>query len=165
MQNSFPGMNPYLEQPGLWPQVHNRLTVAIADAITPQVAPKYRVSIEERVYTSAEVIPLIGIADVAIARRDNPASLKTYNILVSRSVDRPNAALYEFDLKDSMPSFPMPLSIEDGDAIVPLQALLNDVYTRARFDLAINYNQPLKLGLSGEDATWLKQVLKSCVEQ
>ena len=69
MHNPFPGMNPYLEQPGLWPQVHNRMIVALADVITPQVAPKYRVSIEERVYTTTNPLPLVGIADVALAQR------------------------------------------------------------------------------------------------
>ena len=59
MHNPFLGMNPYLEQPGLWPQVHNRLIVAIADEITPQIAPQYRVSIEEQIYTSTDAIPLI----------------------------------------------------------------------------------------------------------
>ena len=34
MHNPFPGMNPYLEQPELWHQVHNRLIVAIADELT-----------------------------------------------------------------------------------------------------------------------------------
>ncbi|MEH1908488.1 MAG: DUF4058 family protein [Nostoc sp.] len=66
MGNPFPGMNPYLEQSELWHQVHNRLIVAIADDLTPQIAPKYRVSIEERVYTSVDDILLVGIADVAV---------------------------------------------------------------------------------------------------
>ncbi|MEB3359420.1 MAG: DUF4058 family protein [Synechococcales bacterium] len=74
MQNPFPGMNPYLEQPGLWPQVHSRLIVAIADEITPQVAPKYRVSIEERIYTTTDTDLLVGIADVAIALRSETGS-------------------------------------------------------------------------------------------
>jgi Protein of unknown function (DUF4058) len=39
MLNPFPGMNPYLEHPELWHQVHNRLIVGIADAIANQVAP------------------------------------------------------------------------------------------------------------------------------
>lgn len=52
MPTPFPGMDPYLEQPELWNQVHNRLIVAIADALTPQIVPVYHVSIEERVYTS-----------------------------------------------------------------------------------------------------------------
>jgi hypothetical protein len=50
MLNPFPGMNPYLEHPELWHQVHNRLIVGIADAIAEQVAPKYFVSIEQRIY-------------------------------------------------------------------------------------------------------------------
>ena len=46
----FPGMDPYLENPGLWPEVHSRLLVAIADVLGPQLRPKYRVAIEKRVY-------------------------------------------------------------------------------------------------------------------
>jgi hypothetical protein len=42
-------MNPYLEQPELWHQIHNRLIIAIADELTPQIVPQYRVSIEERI--------------------------------------------------------------------------------------------------------------------
>ena len=38
MQNPFPGMNPYLEQPGIWNQVHSRLIVAIADVLNEQIA-------------------------------------------------------------------------------------------------------------------------------
>jgi hypothetical protein len=77
MENPFPGMNPYLEQPELWHQVHNRLIVAIADDLTPQIVPKYRVSIEERVYTSVDDIFLVGIADVAVAKRNNNAENRT----------------------------------------------------------------------------------------
>jgi Protein of unknown function (DUF4058) len=50
MLNPFPGMNPYLEHPELWHQVHNRLIVGIADTIADQIAPKYFVSIEHRIY-------------------------------------------------------------------------------------------------------------------
>jgi hypothetical protein len=49
MQNPFPGMNPYLEHPELWHQVHNRLIVSIADEIAGTIAPKCRVSIKQRV--------------------------------------------------------------------------------------------------------------------
>jgi hypothetical protein len=244
--NPFPGMNPYLEQPGLWPQVHNRLIVAIADEITPQVVPKYRVSIEERIYASFEALSLLGIADVAVTRRQEPAlpktttaqlveprrvqvplpvdvterflevrlvqtnevvcvleilspankragdgrrayetkrqkilssatnlveidllrggsamaiadpPQKTYSILVSASVDRPNAALYEFALADPIPSFPVPLQVNDLVPTVNLQQVLNDVYSRARFDLVIDYHQPLQPTLSSEELTWVK---------
>jgi hypothetical protein len=65
----FPGMNLYLEQPELWHQVHHRLMVAIADDLTPQIAPQYRGSIEERTYTRVDDTLLVGIADVALAQR------------------------------------------------------------------------------------------------
>jgi hypothetical protein len=69
MLNPFPGMNPYLEHPELWHQVHNRLIVGLADAIADQVAPHYFVSIEQRIYQSfADPQSLVGIADVGIKR-------------------------------------------------------------------------------------------------
>ena len=74
MLNPFPGMNPYLEQPELWHQAHNRLIVAIADELTPQIVPKYHVSIEERVYTSTSDNLLVGIADVSVSLRDTTTS-------------------------------------------------------------------------------------------
>jgi len=63
--------------------------------------------------------------------------------LVSVSGDRPNAELYEFDFADPIPSFLVPLQPKDEVPVVNLKRVLNDVYTRARFDLAIDYHQPL----------------------
>ncbi len=60
-------MNPYLEHPALWHQVHNRLIVGLADAIADQVAPHYFVAIEQRIYQSVtDPQSLVGIADVGI---------------------------------------------------------------------------------------------------
>ena len=73
MANPFPGMNPYLESPELWRSVHNRLIVAIADWLTPQLLPKYLVDIEQRIYQiSGEDALLIGIPDVTIQRTPTP---------------------------------------------------------------------------------------------
>lgn len=41
-------MNPYLEHPELWTSVHSWLIVAIAEALAPDLRPKYRVAIEKR---------------------------------------------------------------------------------------------------------------------
>ncbi len=46
----FPGMDPYLESPQLWPGVHSRLIVYIADLLQPLLRPRYLASVEERVY-------------------------------------------------------------------------------------------------------------------
>src|ERR1041385_4849596 len=46
MPSPFPGMDPYLEDRQLWPDVHLSLIVAIRDALAPQVEPDYYVRIE-----------------------------------------------------------------------------------------------------------------------
>lgn len=67
MPSPFPGMNPYLENPELWPEVHSRLIVAIADAIAPALLPNYYVAIEKRIYLTAPVDNvLVGIPDVSV---------------------------------------------------------------------------------------------------
>ncbi len=50
MPSPFPGMDPYLEQPNLWPDVHQRFITYISDAIQPRLRPKYQARIGERVY-------------------------------------------------------------------------------------------------------------------
>jgi hypothetical protein len=36
----FPGMDPYLEGPDLWPDVHTRLMSIFAEQLTPLLVPK-----------------------------------------------------------------------------------------------------------------------------
>ena len=45
--SSFPGMDPYLEEPTRWPGVHTRLIALIADTLAPQLAPAFTVAIVE----------------------------------------------------------------------------------------------------------------------
>ncbi|NEU76637.1 DUF4058 family protein [Hassallia byssoidea VB512170] len=87
MPSPFPGMNPYLENPELWAEVHSRLIVAIADAIAPQLRPKYRVAVEKRVYQMTDDNSvLVGIPDVAVGR-----SLTTTEELSNIAVASPPA--------------------------------------------------------------------------
>jgi hypothetical protein len=52
MSTPFIGMNPRLESPDLWTEVHHRLISAIAIHLGPTLRPKYRVAIEKRIYSS-----------------------------------------------------------------------------------------------------------------
>lgn len=54
MPSPFPGMDPYLEEPGGWPDVHHRLISLISDVLTAQLRPKYYCRIEERVFVDEE---------------------------------------------------------------------------------------------------------------
>ena len=47
--NPFPGMNPYLETLGLWPDVHNRLIGAVSSFLRRNLPIRYSVVTEERV--------------------------------------------------------------------------------------------------------------------
>jgi hypothetical protein len=50
MPSPFPGMDPYLENPASWPDVHHSLISSIRDQLVGRIAPRYYVRIEERVY-------------------------------------------------------------------------------------------------------------------
>jgi hypothetical protein len=41
-------MDPWLDNPRLWVDLHNRLITAIRDEIVPKVAPNYFVAVEQR---------------------------------------------------------------------------------------------------------------------
>ena len=67
MPSPFPGMDPYLEQPAFWSSFHARLIVAIADAVAPQILPKYYIEVETRTYSEDEESELlVGIPDAAV---------------------------------------------------------------------------------------------------
>ena len=71
MLSPFPGMDPYLENPMLWPGVHHGLISEIQAELNQQLRPKYRASIEERVYLSDDDDPgrEFVIPDVHVVRR------------------------------------------------------------------------------------------------
>ncbi len=48
MRPPFPGMDPWLENPTLWPNVHNSLITSIRDVLAPQLQPRYFVDVESR---------------------------------------------------------------------------------------------------------------------
>jgi hypothetical protein len=136
MPSPFPGMNPYFENPELWPEVYSRLIVAMADALNPQLMPKYRVTIDQRVYDiSGDEALLVDIPDVMTT--GNVQS--HYRILVSRAEQRPQADLYAFNVQDSVPRFPLPLDANEAEPIIDLQGLLNQVYDRAGYDDCLEY--------------------------
>jgi hypothetical protein len=48
MPSPFPGMDPYLEDPDLWPDVHLNLILGSQAVLSSQLRPKYVVRAEER---------------------------------------------------------------------------------------------------------------------
>jgi len=50
MPSPFPGMDPYLEQPALWPSVHQRLITYMGDTLNALMPSRYVASIGDRLY-------------------------------------------------------------------------------------------------------------------
>jgi hypothetical protein len=48
MRPPFPGMDPWLEHPTIWPDVHSRLITSMADDLAPRLAPRYFVGVGSR---------------------------------------------------------------------------------------------------------------------
>ncbi len=252
MPSPFPGVDPYLEHPALWPDIHNRLIAAIADDLTPRVAPRYYIALERRAYLlKPDDIVFIGRPDIAvIPHRPQPAPAalplaevgvlevdvpmadavgenylevhevttgklvtilellspanklheagrqqyeekrahvfrtrtnlvevdllragepmpvigkpvrSDYRILVSRGSQRPHAQLYAFNLRQPIPTFPLPLLPGDEEPLVDLGAILHALYERARFDLRLDYTQPPVPPLGNEDTAWARELFK-----
>lgn len=90
MPNPFPGMNPYLEHPDFWPEVHHLLIGMIQESLVPQLVPKYRVAIEKRIYEiKGEQSLLVGIPDVSIQRNPIPRNSTTSNVAVATRTTAP----------------------------------------------------------------------------
>lgn len=70
MPSPFPGMDPYLEEPSLWPNLHQRLITYAADSLAAQLGEDYWVHMGERVYVSEPDRTIY--PDVSLARM--PAS-------------------------------------------------------------------------------------------
>lgn len=77
MPSPFPGMDPYLEDPGSWRDVHLNLIASIQDVLGRRIRPRYVVRVEDRVYISDEgdpgrdvILPDLSVAD---ASREVPA--------------------------------------------------------------------------------------------
>ncbi len=46
----FPGMDPYLERPEIWPDFHDSLVTYIREALQPQLRPRYAALCQNRLY-------------------------------------------------------------------------------------------------------------------
>lgn len=71
-------MDPYLEHPALWPDVHNSLITAMRDALAPVVAPRYYIGVESRTYLlKPDDLVFIGRPDLSVIPSQEPHQLSS----------------------------------------------------------------------------------------
>lgn len=104
-------MNPYLENPDLWTEVHHLLISLLAETLNPQLLPKYRAAIEKRVYLSGEEAVLVGIPDVTVEHRSSslPSPQSSPQTQVAASME--SVATLPMPIRVTVP---MPLEMREG---------------------------------------------------
>jgi hypothetical protein len=70
MPNPFPGMNPYLEEPAIWPTVHSGLISLLWIDLNRHLPPGYVANVEERVFLVEP--PTSRYPDVNVERHARP---------------------------------------------------------------------------------------------
>jgi hypothetical protein len=91
---------------------------------------------------------------------EGPPPACDYYVLVSRAQQRPKAWLRRIALQKQLPTIPIPLRPEDGDARLDLQAILNRVYDTGTYEAEV-YDSPPEPPLSTDDAAWAAQFVPS----
>jgi len=79
-----------------------------------------------------------------------------YCVMVSRSEQRPRVGLWPLQLRDRLPVVPIPLRCPDPDARLDLQAVLHDIYDKARYETYVYDGSP-EPPLSPDSETWARQ--------
>ncbi len=91
MQSPFPGMDPYLEHPALWPDVHHELISGIRERLNRLIRPGYVARVEERTYLPEDDVDDIREARVEIIDA-NTRSIVTVIEVISPSNKIPGSA-------------------------------------------------------------------------
>ena len=81
MPSPFPGMDPYLERPGVWPGFHRWLIMTLAQDLGARLRPRYWVSVEERTYIARpEDYLLVGIPDATVIESKRGPAAQTGSV-------------------------------------------------------------------------------------
>lgn len=83
-----------------------------------------------------------------------------YAITISRWETRPKAGCWPIQLRDPLPTIPIPLKSGEADAHLDLKVALDHVYDAAGYEDAI-YLNPITPALSPADAKWANEVLNT----
>lgn len=84
-----------------------------------------------------------------------------YRILICRGDRCPVAELYRFNLQQPIPPVPVPLIANEPEPILDLQPLLQRVYQKGRYHLAINYQHPPVTPATADEAVWMADQLQA----
>jgi hypothetical protein len=83
----FPGMDPYIERPAIWPDFHDSLITHIRGVLQPLLKPKYVALVQERLYVTESERPIY--PDAAVIRARSPRRRSGGGTAVAEEVSAP----------------------------------------------------------------------------
>jgi hypothetical protein len=245
-------MDPYLEAPSIWPDVHTSLVNIFREQLTPLLAPKYLAELETQVVidrieddpqvvlpdvsvTSPDVsigapsavavaapapvevrVPLdiptrlvsvyirlretarlvaviellspvnkrrgrgreeylekrhtfltspVHLIEIDLLRSyprmpfDDPLPPAHYLVMVCKAGERPRSNVWPINVRQPLPTIPIPLLAPDPPVPLDLGQALRTAYERARYDLRVDYRKPPVPPLSPADASWVAALI------
>ncbi len=110
------------------------------------------------------VLASTNFVEIDLLRAGEPMPIRQtvesdYRILVNRGWKRNKASLYAFNLPAAIPAFPLPLQRHEAEPLIPLNDVVHDLYSRARFDLRIDYSELPPPPLTEEQVRWVRNIL------
>src|SRR5438046_846253 len=91
-ESPFPGMDPYLEAPDVWPDVHSRLINIFAEQLSPQLGSKYYTDLQTQIVIEHIVDDQFeqrgALPDVAIrhTKRTRPSEPPAGSVMVAERI-------------------------------------------------------------------------------
>ena len=135
-------MDPYLEHPALWPDVHNSLIIAIRDELAPLVAPSYYVGVESRAYViKPEGDFFLGRPDIAVA-----TTPYTQPTLATANSEEVSVLEVELPMGDEISHYYLDIrEVQTHELITAIELLspVNKVDRRGRFEYLAKRDETL----------------------
>lgn len=82
-----------------------------------------------------------------------------YCVFVHKAPRRSRVEVYEWSIRDPLPTFPVPLADGDPDVPLNLQQAFEEVYDEAGYDIELPYGRSLQPPPRKSDATWVRSLL------
>src|SRR5262245_29131856 len=123
MPSPFPGMDPYLETPDRWRNVHGNLATEMQAQLAPLIRPRYYADLEPRfVYdTGLEVVmKRQGLPEVSVIEHPRPATLAHSAAAIAPT---PLKVLITTDIPEKLTS--VVIRTVEGDTLVTAIAVLS----------------------------------------
>jgi hypothetical protein len=134
-------MDPYLENPALWPEVHNRLILYLGDQLQPLLRPRYVAAVEARVYVEAperRIVPDVHVHEIIRTSSQRELSTAVLEVDTPVEVEVPELEINETHLQI--------LDLESGDRVVAVVELVSPTnkYAGPGRDLYVSKQQQVR---------------------